>query len=62
MRSAVLRAGRALRWYVRQASGEAKWDEHIERCRVQGLEPMTRRAFERERADLRENNAESRCC
>lgn len=62
MRSAVLRAGRALRWYIRQASGEAKWDEYAERCRAQGLEPMTRREFERQRADHREHSPQSRCC
>lgn len=62
MRESALRAVRALRWYVRQASGEAKWDEYVERCRAQGSEPMTRRAFERHRADHRERNPQSRCC
>ena len=37
----MLRAGRGLRWYVRQATGEAKWDEYVETCRAQGAEPMT---------------------
>ena len=36
MRSAVLRAGRGLRWYLRQATGEAKWDEYVALCREQG--------------------------
>jgi uncharacterized short protein YbdD (DUF466 family) len=62
MRDAVLRASRGLRWYVRQASGEAKWDEYVERCRRDGVEPMSRRAFERHRADHKENNPSSRCC
>lgn len=62
MRSAVLRAARAARWYVRQASGEAKWDEYVERCRVQGIGPMVRRDFERHRADHRERRPQSRCC
>jgi uncharacterized short protein YbdD (DUF466 family) len=62
MREAVLRAGRGLRWYVRQASGEAKWDEYVARCRAQGAVPMSRREFERHRADHRERNPQSRCC
>jgi len=62
MREAVLRTGRAVRWYVRQVSGEAKWDEYVDRCRVQGVEPVTRREFERHRADERESNPQSRCC
>ena len=44
-----LRAGRGLRWYVRQATGEAKWDEYVESCRARGKEPVSRREFERAR-------------
>jgi uncharacterized short protein YbdD (DUF466 family) len=62
VRAAVLRAGRGLRWYVRQATGEAKWDEYVARCGDQGTEPMSRREFERHRADHREANPQSRCC
>ncbi len=62
MRDAVRRAGRGLRWYVRQASGEAKWDEYVEACRARGDVPMSRRDFERHRADHREQNPQSRCC
>jgi uncharacterized short protein YbdD (DUF466 family) len=62
VRAAVLRAGRGLRWYVRQATGEAKWDEYVAACRDSGMEPMTRREFERHRADHREANPQSRCC
>ena len=29
MMSAVRKAGRGIRWYVRAATGEAKWDEHL---------------------------------
>jgi uncharacterized short protein YbdD (DUF466 family) len=62
MRAAVLRAGRGLRWYVRQATGEAKWDEYVAACRASGAEPVSRREFERHRADHREANPQSRCC
>lgn len=62
MKETVLRTGRAVRWYVRQATGEAKWDEYVDRCRAQGVDPMSRREFERHRSDHRENNSQSRCC
>jgi hypothetical protein len=62
VRDALLRAGRGLRWYVRQATGEAKWDEYLALCREHGAEPMSRRQFERLRADHRETHPESRCC
>jgi uncharacterized short protein YbdD (DUF466 family) len=62
MTQTALRAARAVRWYVRQLTGEAKWDEYVERCRAEGAAPMTRRDFERHRADHREQDARSRCC
>jgi len=62
MKIAVLRAGRGIRWYVKQLTGEAKWDEYLDRCRRQGAEPMSRRDFERHRAEHQENNPQARCC
>jgi hypothetical protein len=62
MRSALLKVGRGIRWYLRQASGEAKWDEYVSECQSKGLESMSRRAFERHRADHQENASQSRCC
>ena len=62
MKEALLRTGRAVRWYVRQATGEAKWDEYVDRCRTQGVDPVSRRQFERHRSDHREHDARSRCC
>jgi hypothetical protein len=62
MRTALLKAGRGIRWYLKQATGEAKWDEHLERCRSEGVEPMSRLAFERHRSEHRENNPQARCC
>ena len=62
MRTAVLRAGHGIRWYLKQATGEAKWDEYLERCRNEEVEPMSRRDFERHRAEHQENHPQARCC
>ena len=53
---------RGLGRYLREVTGEAKWDDYLEQCRLEGREPMTRRAFERHRADVREHTPQSRCC
>lgn len=55
-------AVRGLGWYLRQLTGESKWDEYVEQCRLEGREPMSRREFERHRADVREHTPQSRCC
>lgn len=63
MREALLEAGRSVRWYLRQFTGEAKWDEYVAHCRAHGVEPMSRREFERQRADrLEGESGPSRCC
>jgi uncharacterized short protein YbdD (DUF466 family) len=62
MTSVLARAGRGVVWYLRQLSGEAKWDEYVARCAAEGTEPMTRREFERHRADHQERSPQSRCC
>lgn len=62
MRTAALRAGRGIRWYLKQLTGEAKWDEYLERCRMQGVEPTSRRDFEWHRAEHQENHPQTRCC
>lgn len=62
MRSALARAGRGVVWYLKQATGEAKWDEYVDRCAREERDPMTRREFERHRAEHREQNPQSRCC
>lgn len=62
MSGPVRRAAAGLRWYLRQVSGEARWDEYLDRCRRDGRDPMSRRAFERHRAEVREHHAASRCC
>ena len=62
MRSPALKVGRGIRWYLKQVSGEAKWDEYLERARSEGVEPMSRRDFERHRTEHKENNPQARCC
>jgi uncharacterized short protein YbdD (DUF466 family) len=62
MRTAILKAGRRLRWYLKQVTGEAKWDEYLDRCRRQGVEAMSRRQFEQHRSEHKENNPQARCC
>ena len=63
MRTAVLKkAGRGIRWYLKQATGEAKWDEYLASCGNEGVAPMSRREFERHRAEHKENTPQSRCC
>lgn len=51
-----------LRWYLRELSGEARWDDYLARCARDGVEPMTRRAFERHRDEHRERSTQGRCC
>ena len=62
MRERVVSAGRGVRWYLRQVTGEAKWDDYVDRCARDGTAPMSRREFERHRAEHRESNPTSRCC
>ncbi len=62
MRTAALRVGRGIRWYLKAATGEAKWDDYLERCRREGAEPMSRRDFERHRAEHKETHTQARCC
>lgn len=58
----VLRVARTLRWYVRQLTGESKWDEYVARCAAYGEPPMSRREFERRRDHEREHSPGARCC
>ena len=62
VREAVVRAGRGVRWYLREWSGEARWDDYLRQCAEHGHEPVSRRVFERRRADAAERNPVSRCC
>jgi Selenoprotein, putative len=62
VRAAVLRVGRGVRWYLREFSGEARWDDYLRTCAEHGHAPVSRREFERRRADAAERNPASRCC
>lgn len=62
MTAVVRRWWAGLRWFVRESTGEARWDAYVARCAASGTEPMTRRAWERHRADQREHSPQSRCC
>jgi uncharacterized short protein YbdD (DUF466 family) len=62
MRTAALRVGRGIHWYLKQATGEAKWDEYLQHCRDEDATPMSRRDFERHRAEHQENHPQARCC
>lgn len=53
---------RTLRWYVRELTGEAKWDDYLTECAAFGEPPMSRREFERLRDHEREHQAGGRCC
>ena len=60
--SALRAAARTLRWYVRQLTGEAKWDDYVAECAEYGEAPMPRREFERRRDHEREHAPGGRCC
>jgi uncharacterized short protein YbdD (DUF466 family) len=62
MRTHAIKAVRGIRWYLKQVSGEAKWDEYLKRARSEDMEPMSRRDFERHRSEHKENNPQARCC
>jgi uncharacterized short protein YbdD (DUF466 family) len=62
MRTHAIKAVRGIGWYLKQVSGEAKWDEYLERARSEDMEPMSRRDFERHRSEHKENNPQARCC
>lgn len=61
--SAVLTRGLGrVRWYLREFTGEAKWDRYVAECAARGERPMSRRAYERMRDHERECAAKGRCC
>ncbi len=52
---------RALR-LVREFTGESKWDDYLADCTRRGVKPLSRKEFERHRADRKEHRTEGRCC
>ena len=51
-----------VRWWLRALTGEDRYDRHVAACTADGRTPMTRRAFERHRADVAAAHAHERCC
>jgi len=56
------RVWRGLRWYLREFSGESRWDAYLVACQRDGVTPASRREFERHRADQVEHAPMARCC
>ena len=63
-RTAVARACRGVRWYVREVTGESAYDRYVEHeTRAHpGVGLLDRRAFERRRQDLEDARPQQRCC
>jgi uncharacterized short protein YbdD (DUF466 family) len=53
-----------VRWYLREVSGESGYDRYVEHMRRDhpGQPVMSRRDYERQRQDAREENPRARCC
>ena len=58
----VARSYAGVRWYLRELSGEARWDAYLEGCARDGVTPVSRREFERHRDHHRERSTQGRCC
>jgi len=61
-RSAVAGQGRGGRWYLGEGGGGSRGGASLTECAEQGPPPVSRREFERRRADALESNPVSRCC
>lgn len=55
---------RGVHWYLREVSGEAGYDKYVAHVRREHPDAvvMSRRDFERWRADDRDANPRARCC
>lgn len=53
---------RGVRRLVREATGEAKWDDYLASCQADGTVPVSRREFEHHRTDHLEGHGPRRCC
>lgn len=64
VRSRVTGIVRAVRWYVRELTGEAAYDRYVaaHARRHPDHEPLTRAQWWRARDDAREAMAHERCC
>ncbi|MEU6254952.1 YbdD/YjiX family protein [Streptomyces sp. NPDC047043] len=66
MRSALVRAARSVRWYVRELTDESAYDRYVAHVRKDHpqAEVPSRRDFERMRTDRQEEDPRQgfRCC
>jgi uncharacterized short protein YbdD (DUF466 family) len=53
-----------VRWYLREVSGESRYEHYVEHMRRDhpGQAVMSRREYERERMRMRDENPRPRCC
>lgn len=58
----LARAWHGVVWYLRAVSGEDRWDSYVRECEHHGHQPVTRREFERARADAAATRPVNRCC
>lgn len=60
----VTRAASGIRWYVHELMGDAAYAKYVARHEVlhPGVEPLTERAFWRQRTDEAERAPVARCC
>ena len=58
----VVGAWRGVVWYLREVSGEGRWDAYLRECAEHGHPPVSRREFERRRADAAAASPVQRCC
>ena len=59
---ALRRAVRAVRWYVRELTGEAAYDRYVAAHDGADHAPLSRGQWWRARDDARERAAHERCC
>jgi uncharacterized short protein YbdD (DUF466 family) len=60
----VRRAYEGVRWYLREVSGESRYDHYVEHMRRDHPDQavMSRREYERRRMQMRDENPRARCC
>jgi Selenoprotein, putative len=53
---------RGVHRFLKEVTGEAKWDDYLEECAAAGTTPVSRRSFEQRRAHQKECRSGARCC
>ena len=64
LRAIAARAGRAVVWYAREVSGEARYEHYVERFAREhpGEEPLSERAYLRAREEHERLHPNTSCC